>query len=232
MDMVPVMHHNLSTYSDSQTRFMPRRANNANPGIQRRKPLQRRARLTVDSIFEATAQLLTEVGYAHASTNRIAARAGVSVGTLYQYFQDKESIVRGLCELHVATVRDSVAAQIARVDETTLEAGTRAIIEALLRAQSEHRAVNRLLQEQIPVLIGFEHIEQIHEMISALVREGLRRRAEEIRSVDLELATFTIVHAVFGVSAAALRRTKPPLDDAALCNELTLMVVRYLAPHH
>ena len=64
----------------------------------RRTPKQERARATVDAILEATAQLLVAEGTGRVSTNRIAKRAGVSVGTLYQYFPDKNAIIRAVGE--------------------------------------------------------------------------------------------------------------------------------------
>lgn len=59
----------------------------------RRKPRQSRSRATVDAILQATAQVLVRDGYQKATTNRIAERAGVSVGTLYQYFPNKDALV-------------------------------------------------------------------------------------------------------------------------------------------
>ena len=62
------------------------------PYAMRKLPKQRRAALTVDAILEAAARILVETGYATASTNRIAERAGVGIGSLYEYFPGKEAI--------------------------------------------------------------------------------------------------------------------------------------------
>ena len=62
------------------------------PYVMRKQPRQRRARVTVDAILEAAARILVESGYASASTNRIAERAGVGIGSLYEYFPGKEAI--------------------------------------------------------------------------------------------------------------------------------------------
>jgi AcrR family transcriptional regulator len=64
----------------------------------RRKPVQRRAQLTIDAIFQATARVLIEDGQSAISTNRIAERAGVSIGTLYQYYSSKEEILAALID--------------------------------------------------------------------------------------------------------------------------------------
>lgn len=67
----------------------------------RKPPIQKRAQFTVDGILSASAQVFEAFGYASASTNRIAKRAGVSIGTLYQYFPSKEAIAVALVERHV-----------------------------------------------------------------------------------------------------------------------------------
>ena len=67
----------------------------------RKLPQQDRSRVTVQAILEATTHILTEEGYEKANTNRIAERAGVSIGSLYQYFPNKESLLTALIEQHV-----------------------------------------------------------------------------------------------------------------------------------
>src|SRR5580700_3154791 len=67
----------------------------------RKSPRQARSEATVDAVLEATARVLVKVGYDRASTNRIAAEAGVSVGSLYQYFPSKEALVAALVDRHM-----------------------------------------------------------------------------------------------------------------------------------
>lgn len=70
-----------------------------------RRPQQERSRYTWDAILEAAEKLLVERGYARSSTNAIAARAGVSVGSLYQYFPSKEAVYQQVLARHQAAVR-------------------------------------------------------------------------------------------------------------------------------
>ena len=79
------------------------------PAAARRTPRQARARELVDALVEAAAQLLVERGYEAASTNAIADRAGVSVGSLYQYFSGKSDVFQELMERHQAEVHPLVA---------------------------------------------------------------------------------------------------------------------------
>jgi AcrR family transcriptional regulator len=70
------------------------------PTNPRKSASQKRSRVTVDTLLEATARVLVKQGYDRASTNRIAATAGVSIGSLYQYFPNKEALVAALVARH------------------------------------------------------------------------------------------------------------------------------------
>jgi AcrR family transcriptional regulator len=96
------------------------------PAAARRTPSQARARDLVDALVEAAAQLLVERGYEGASTNAIAERAGVSVGSLYQYFSGKSDVFRELMERHRAEVHPLVSRAL-RDLETRAEAPAPAI---------------------------------------------------------------------------------------------------------
>src|SRR5258705_11185680 len=76
---------------------------------QRRKPHQTRAVDTVEAIFEATARILQSEGRAGLNTNRVAELAGVSIGTLYSYFPNKEAILLAMARRETEAVRASVA---------------------------------------------------------------------------------------------------------------------------
>src|SRR5215475_9597924 len=69
---------------------------------QRRKPTQARARATIDMIFEATARIIERDGMAALNTNRIAERAGISIGTLYEYFPNKDAILIAMARQRLA----------------------------------------------------------------------------------------------------------------------------------
>lgn len=77
--------------------------------FQRRRPKQARSRATWDAILEATAQILERDGAAGFNTNAVAERAGVSIGTLYQYFPDKQAILVATAEREAALAEPSLA---------------------------------------------------------------------------------------------------------------------------
>ncbi|WP_280304437.1 TetR/AcrR family transcriptional regulator [Nocardia neocaledoniensis] len=112
----------------------------------RKAPRQRRSRETVEVLLEAAAQVFAREGAA-ATTNRIAERAGVSIGTLYQYFPNKQAMLRMLGERHVAEAGarlDEVCARLRR-DQPAFDDTLRAILETVVDLHRERPALHALL---------------------------------------------------------------------------------------
>ena len=105
----------------------------------RRRPGQTRSHGTVDAILQAAAQLFGRRGYARTNTNEIAARAGVSVGSLYQYFPNKDAILTALLERHLDAVNDILVETLPLLGDpgVSLRAAVRELLE---RLQALHRA--------------------------------------------------------------------------------------------
>ena len=108
----------------------------------RKIPSQARSRATLDIILEAAAQLLESVGESGFNTNALAERAGVSIGTLYRYFPDKQSIIAALARQEKAAFEKAVETVLA--GETGGLARDRAIIRAFLHAFSDRTEARRL----------------------------------------------------------------------------------------
>ncbi|MBF6324289.1 TetR/AcrR family transcriptional regulator [Nocardia cyriacigeorgica] len=120
-------------------------------GEVRKVPRQRRSRETVDTLLEAAAQMFTREGLA-ATTNRIAERAGLSVGTLYQYFPNKHALLRALAERHLVQARarlDVVFAEL-RCTRPGFEETLRAILNAVVELHRDRPALHALLHRVAP----------------------------------------------------------------------------------
>ena len=127
------------------------------PGANlRRRPIQGRARETVDSIVEAAARVLARHGYAAATTNRIAERAGVSIGSLYEYFPDKDAILVALLERHTEAGSANVLAALEAAIAGGADLGiwVRALIDALLAEHRRAPELHRVLFEEMPHFPG------------------------------------------------------------------------------
>lgn len=111
----------------------------------RKLPRQERAKATVEAIISAAAQVLVEQGYEGATTARVADRAGVSVGSLYQYFPNKEALVADLITRHADEIVDIMRRALEDPSHRTLDDGLRAMVEACAAAHRLDPALHKIL---------------------------------------------------------------------------------------
>jgi AcrR family transcriptional regulator len=199
---------------------------------QRRAPRQERAQATVDAVVEAAALLIVEDGYARLSTNRIARRAGVSVGTLYQYFPHKEAIIEALV-LRMADEQIVAFGQALRdvaAREPGVELGIAAIVDAVFLAVRVRPALARRLLLEAPRGDVAQVDHAWRQRCTELLRASMYARREVFRSGDVELMASTLVAAGFAILQDALAYRPELLDGDVLRDELTVLASRYLLP--
>lgn len=196
--------------------------------VARRRPTQERARRTVERILDAAGEVLAEVGYDAASTNRIAAAAGVSPGTLYGYFNDKDDIVAAVIERAVADFGAAVAPALQEAAGRPIDQGTRHVLDAVVAALEARAALIEGFLNRIPVeryagvvdALRARVLEVVFHLVAAQ-RPGADRQA-------IEGAAWIAVRAVehLCVSYAV---DPPPISRDAFLDQLTAMVIA-LAP--
>jgi AcrR family transcriptional regulator len=197
----------------------------------RKQASQARSRALVDALIEATTRILVKDGFDQASTNRIAAKAGVSVGSLYQYFPSKEALVAAVMERHDRQLMQVVRDALAEVAEVPLEVGVRRLIAAAIQAHRIDPKLHRVLAEQIPRTGRFQNVETFNRESHALFRTYLETRRDELRPVDLGLAAFVCVTSIEALTHTAVVHHSATLTDEAfeaLVDEATRLVIRYL----
>jgi AcrR family transcriptional regulator len=196
----------------------------------RKSAVQRRSRLTVNAIMEATARILIREGFDKASTNRIAEVAGVSVGSLYQYFPSKEAIVAALIDRHNSQVMQAVQGELAEAVNLPMEQAVRELVAVAVRAHRIDPKLHRVLAEQIPRVGRLEKVETFNRQNYALFEAYLERHREEVRVADLKLAAFVCVTSIEALTHTAVLHHKMVSDEAmhALVEEATRLVVGYL----
>lgn len=200
------------------------------PTKPRKQASQARSRATVDALVEATARILVREGFDRASTNRIAAEAGVSVGSLYQYFPGKAALVAAVMERHNRDLMGLVRSVLADVAELPLEEGTRRLIAAAVAAHRLAPELHRVLAEQIPRAGALEPFDQANYN---LFRAYLEARRGELGALDLDLAAYVCVTSVEALThTAVLHRPEFLSDEAAsgLVTEATRLILGYLRP--
>lgn len=170
----------------------------------KKRPVQRRARATVDAIVEAASQLLVSLPYDTVTTNRIADRAGVGIGSLYQYFPNKEAIVTQVISHWVDEMIGDVAGALESSSQLEIEAAAIAVVSTLFDVVDRHRTRVKLILEGIPYAAQIPALHALPQRLLTLsaqnhasLRDRLRfRRPEAATFVMMIMARASIVEAV------------------------------------
>lgn len=195
----------------------------------RRKPRQQRSQATVEVLLLATARVLAARGWAGTTTNHIAARAGVSIGSLYEYFPSKEALAAALALRHVEAAETRLAELATSLMdcELTLELLVKAMVSAMIELHAENPRLHRVLFEEVPLGLAIRRrvraMEDQHARALAAVLPRLTQLAEpELRArVTVELLE-TLTHR-WVVTAKA-----EPLPRERMQAELERLVLAYL----
>jgi AcrR family transcriptional regulator len=186
----------------------------------------------VEILLDATARVLTKEGYDRASTNRIAAAAGVSVGSLYQYFPNKEALVATLVARHNREMLQLLRDAVEKVASLDLATAMRELVQATVDAHLVDPALHRIFAEQVPRMGQLARIEALQRETFLLVRDYLQEHREEISIRDLDMATSICVTTVealiheFVIDRPAARES----ERDRFIGEVTRLVVGYLQP--
>ena len=197
----------------------------------RKSASQERSRATVDALLEATARILVKEGYDQASTNRIAEVAGVSIGSLYQYFPSKEALVAAVIDRHAQEISEVTRDALIKVAARPIEVAAREFVSIAIDGHRVNPKLHAVLSEQIPRVGRLENIEANVREGYTLVRGYLEAHRDEIDVADLDLAAFVLVTVVEALThAAVLRRPDILTGEKAqrFVDDATRLVVRYL----
>lgn len=194
----------------------------------RRRPSQSRSQETVQALLEATARVLVEDGYDRASTNRIARVAGVSVGSLYQYYPNKEALIAALVDVHAEQMRGTFTQMLEDLGTADLEVAVRAMIRAIMEAHRVNPALHRTVLQQLPRVGGREKMEEFQRFCQAVVETWLSMNARHVRPRNHRLAAFLLSHGVEAIVHEAVLAGGSFLKGEELEQELCELVIRYL----
>ena len=187
--------------------------------------------MTVDALIEATARILMKEGYDRASTNKIAEKAGVTIGSLYQYFPNKEALVAAVIDRHTQQIIRLTRDALVKVTMQPLEIAARELVAVAIEAHRVDPTLHRVLAEQIPRVGRLENVEAIDREARALMRIYLESRRDEIGVADLDLAAFVVVTTVEALTHAAVIHNPAVLADgkaAEFIDEVTRLLLQYL----
>src|SRR5215510_12666920 len=200
----------------------------------RKSASQARSRVTVDALLGATARILVKEGYDRASTNRIAHVAGVSIGSLYQYFPSKEALVAAVIDRHTQGMMQVVRDALVKVAMRPIGEAARELVRVMIDAHRVNPKLHRVLVEQVPRVGRLDNIEAIDREAYSLVRAYLEAHRDELGIPDTDMAAFVCVTTVEALTHAAVVHRHEVLSDEranAFVDEVTALILRYLKPH-
>ena len=193
----------------------------------RKAPVQARSTASVDAILKATVQVLVRVGKEKLTTTRVAARAGVSVGTLYQYFPNKSALLRAAMRLHMeeifAEVDQVCAAQRGQPVEQMAEALAVAFLAVKMRDPKKSRALYAVSSDVEGAKIAAGSVTRVNNAIV-----GLLQSAPEVLTKDLQLMATVLQSTIAGVKRQLLESNMPEAQFEVMQRELVLVVRSYV----
>jgi AcrR family transcriptional regulator len=195
----------------------------------RKQAVQPRAKATVDVILEATARLLVREGYDRTSTNKVAVAAGVSIGSLYQYFPSKEALVAALMDRHTDEMMALVRGKTAEVWAAPVPVVVETLVRAMIEAHAVDPKLHKVFVEQVPRVGRLERLHDLETEVLGLARAFLEAHRGELRVIDLDVAAFVSVATIEALTHAAVLVREDLLDER-LVREIRDVVVRYLMP--
>ena len=203
------------------------RSNNVAP---RKLPRQERSMVTVDAIFEAASQVFSENGY-DVTTDKIAERAGVSIGTLYQYFPNKDSILFGLWKRHVVeaeAIVDSFMEDFLLNHEKDASM-TRILVEYMIALHLDNPGQHRLFSDEMPRPASIiEHIKAFEDKCSRFL-ESLIKSSNNTRLKNLPVSARIIYHTLEGLVHHYILYDSESMDQEEFAEELCDMIYLQLA---
>jgi len=193
----------------------------------RKRPRQARAAVTLDAIFEATVQVLLAEGLHRLTTTRVAERAGLSVGTLYQYFPHKQALLYALNERYLDIVAERVEQACRDRQGASTSEMVAGLVTAYWQAKTERRAVTRALYQSVVELDNAALVEAFARRVDAATIAMLGS-ACDARYADLALVNSTLLTVVFGTVRNLFERNLPARLESDIRSQLTKMCLSYL----
>ena len=195
----------------------------------RREPRQKRSREMVSRLLDATAATIAERGLVDATTNHIAERAGVSIGSLYQYFPDKESLVEALLERMAAEVSQRFRRRAEAVDFSQLElrdVARLAITYGMSRMKADP-VVRELVQNwnRIPVR---KMLDPLEHFFLVMAQPYFLRRYRDYPIENLEVKLYVLINSVLFTAIHYQEQENEAVGEAQLIQTLTDMIVGLL----
>jgi AcrR family transcriptional regulator len=188
----------------------------------RKTPVQARSEATVEAIFEATIQVLLEGGPDRLTTTQVAERAGVSVGTLYQYFPNKHSLLFSVAERHLNRVADAVVRACQRNHGQPVATRIESVVQAYVEAKLERSDVSMALYASANGREATALVKRVGKRVQMALASMLAT-ASDAQFADLPFTSLMLYSAVAGATRAVLEAGASPKMVRLLREQLVLL---------
>jgi AcrR family transcriptional regulator len=203
--------------SEAQSAFEPRKT-----------PVQARAAITVGAISEATIQVLLSHGADRLTTTRIAERAGVSVGTLYQYYPNKQSLLFAALEDHLDKVSEVVESACEEACHKPLSEMVKEVVEAFVDAKMKRPDISMALYQIAADVGGPALVKRVGQRLQRALKEMLQTAPDTVSPPD-RFAIEIMFAAMAGAMRSVLEAGAQPAVVRKLREHLVLLCQSYMA---
>lgn len=196
--------------------------------VERRTPSQARAQETVDALLTATKTLLIRGGMEAATTNAVAKLAGVSIGSLYQYFPSREALIAELSRRHVERVLGLIFGEIDALLGTSIHVGARQLIKLMVDIHRQDPELHAAIEAVQPGLGARAQLMQMEAQVMNMARAYLERHRAELVVTDLDRAAFIVVTTVEALTHDTCLRRPDLLEGEGMVDDIARMLLGYL----
>jgi AcrR family transcriptional regulator len=194
----------------------------------RRAPKQSRAKATFERIRKATIELAREHGFSGLNTIDIASRAGVSVGSLYEYFPNREAILLSIYEDTIAELVSSIKIMLPNVLDEPLRKAIHKTAAELLSSYKKNQLILLDLPIQMPELRLSGHAISFDQLVHGYLRLFLAHRKQGESPILIEQRAFLIENILIGSIQNYLRKLPPRFSAKAFLNHLVMVIGDYI----
>ncbi|TEU26018.1 TetR/AcrR family transcriptional regulator [Acinetobacter seifertii] len=193
----------------------------------RKSPVQARSTATIEVLHEATIQVLLKEGIVKCNTTRIAERAGVSVGSIYQYYPNRDSLLAAVLQRHLDRVAEKIEELCLKYEKTSIKTLISALVDEIILAKLSNPEESKALYAISGERGGLDLSKRMNDRMLAAI-SNLLESASDIEFDDSQIVAEFVLGAIMGLIRRVLENQVTDKVEQVLESHLKLMVVAYL----